>query len=111
MMAMALIASLNTQIDKLLTSKFLSLTDFGLYSLASTLAQVPSMLTLPITIAILPQLTRLSEEKKLKELTNTYHIYSYIITVIAVILSSIILVYTQDLAYIYGHTIVKLQQV
>lgn len=61
MLGMSIIAGLNTQLDKLVVSKMLPLNDFAQYSLASTLAQVPYILTLPIAAALLPRLTHLLE--------------------------------------------------
>jgi O-antigen/teichoic acid export membrane protein len=103
MLVMALLSSLNTQLDKLLTGKFLSLKDFSLYSLAGILANIPVTLILPIAIAVLPQLTRLSEEKRTEELKEVYCIYSSIIAIISVIVTSILFVFTKEFAHIWLH--------
>lgn len=57
MLAITLIAGVNTQLDKLLISRSLSLTEFGFYSLASVLAQIPGAITTPIVVALFPKLT------------------------------------------------------
>ena len=58
MMIMAVISSLNTQIDKLIISKMLSLKEFGYYALAGTISQVPELLITPIAMAILPRMVK-----------------------------------------------------
>lgn len=57
MLWISIISSINTQIDKLLVSKLFSLTDFGYYTLAGSLAQVPVALATPIAVAFYPLVT------------------------------------------------------
>jgi O-antigen/teichoic acid export membrane protein len=60
MMLMSIISSLNTQIDKIVISKILSLEEFGFYSLAGLLSQIPVLIITPIAIAILPRMIKYS---------------------------------------------------
>ncbi len=57
MLWVAIVAGINTQLDKLLVSKLFSLTEFGYYTLASALAQVPAALATPIAVAFYPLVT------------------------------------------------------
>lgn len=57
MLWISIVSGINTQIDKLLVSKLFSLTDFGYYNLASTLAQVPVVLVTPIAVVFYPYIT------------------------------------------------------
>lgn len=78
MLGMSIIAALNTQLDKLVVSKMLPLYKFAEYSLASTLAQVPYVLTLPIAAALLPRLTDLlHQDEQRDELIALYRNASY----------------------------------
>lgn len=105
MMMMSIISSLNSQIDKLVISKMLSLTQFGYYSLASVLGQSPLIFITPIAIAILPIMTKLSEEKNKFELINIFHKNSFIIATVACTLSMILFLYTKDFVIIWTHNL------
>jgi O-antigen/teichoic acid export membrane protein len=78
MLGISIIAALNTQLDKLVVSRMLPLNEFAQYSLASTLAQVPYILTLPIAAALLPRLTSLlHRDEQRGQLITLYRNASY----------------------------------
>lgn len=79
MLAITLIAGLNTQLDKLLISRSLSLTEFGFYSLASVLAQLPSAITTPIVIALFPKLTTHIALGEIDQAYDDYRRYARVI--------------------------------
>lgn len=83
MMGMTIISGLNTQIDKLIVSNKLTLTDFSYYSLASIISQIPMIVITPIALAVLPKLTKDSTNPDKSALIKTYHIYSFVIACIA----------------------------
>ncbi|RHR94835.1 lipopolysaccharide biosynthesis protein, partial [Parabacteroides sp. AF14-59] len=72
MMILTILASFNTQLDKLLVSHLLPLSEFSKYSLASTVGQISLMATLPIGLAFYPEITRLVSMKKENELKVIY---------------------------------------
>lgn len=96
MMVMAIISSLNTQIDKLMVSKFLSLEDFGYYSISGIICQAPIILITPIAIAIMPKMVSLSNNNNLEELRKIFHKYSFITTLISIVTTTVIFTYTYD---------------
>ena len=59
MTAMSAISTLLTQSDKLVVSKMLPLQTFGFYSLAATVASVPTLFAGPVATAVFPYLTGL----------------------------------------------------
>lgn len=76
MMWISIVAGINTQIDKLVVSKMFSLTDFGYYTLAGALAQVPVALATPIAVAFYPHITtHVARGDKRHEL-QTFETYS-----------------------------------
>lgn len=79
MLGLSIIAALNTQLDKLVISKLLPLSEFAQYSLVSMLAQIPYLLTLPIATALLPRFTNLLAQKRYQELGSLYRQSSYYI--------------------------------
>ncbi len=83
MFAMALIAGLNTQLDRLVVSKLRPMEEFAFYSLAATLAQVPTMIAVPIAAALLPRLTQLVESDDRAALLRLYETASYAIAALA----------------------------
>ena len=83
MMAIAFISAINIQIDKLVTSKYFSMEDFGYYSIASTLAQLPSMVVMPIIIAIFPLLSQFVSQRNNGEVSRNFHKYSFLTSSIA----------------------------
>lgn len=82
MMGIAFISAINIQIDKLVTSKYLGLTEFGYYSIASTLAQVPTIIASPIIISVFPLFTSYVSQFNINELSKNYHKYSFLITAV-----------------------------
>jgi len=72
MFAMSLISGLNTQLDRLVVSRMRPLDEFAFYSLAATLAQVPSLLAVPISAALLPRFTQLVERGDTPQLRRLY---------------------------------------
>lgn len=79
MLAITLIAGVNTQLDKLLISRSLSLTEFGYYSLASVLAQVPGAITTPVVVALFPKLTAHIAAGEVEEAYDDYRLYARIV--------------------------------
>jgi len=57
MMLIALVAALNTQLDKLAISKLLSIENLGYYTLAISVSQVLIIIVNPISTALLPRFT------------------------------------------------------
>lgn len=83
MMGIAFISAINMQIDKLVTSKYFSMEDFGYYSIASTLAQLPTMIVMPIIIAFFPLLSQFVSQKNNEEISKSFHKYSFLTSSIA----------------------------
>jgi O-antigen/teichoic acid export membrane protein len=79
MFLIALISAVNTQSDKLVVSKLFSLEQLGIYTLASLLGQIPSLIALPIAITILPRLTKLAADGSHAELRELFLRYSFAI--------------------------------
>lgn len=84
MTAVAALAVLLTQVDKLLLSKLVSLTEFGYYTLASMVAGALYMVVGPISVAAYPKLTELVERGESKKVIETYHKLSQLLTLIVV---------------------------
>jgi O-antigen/teichoic acid export membrane protein len=101
MLLIGSISAINIQADKLVASKLFSLTDFGYYSLASTLAQIPVILTMPIVVAVFPRLASLGSN--CTETQELFHRYSFVVTVFSSISAVVLILYTSDWILLWTH--------
>lgn len=72
--AIAVVALLLTQSDRVLLAKFLPLSDVGRYTLAATLAGALAFLSTPVLGAFYPRLTELVERGERAALIATFHL-------------------------------------
>ena len=79
MMAISIIASINTQLDKVVVSKMFTVADLGYYTLASTLAQLPLAVASPMMVALFPRFTALNEQGSHDKASRLYESYSFVI--------------------------------
>ena len=84
MTAITILATMLTQMDKLLLSRLLSLTDFGYYMLASTVASALYLLIMPISNVLRPHLAELVARGETVALAETYHKFSQLLTLMVV---------------------------
>jgi len=101
MMLIAFISGLNIQVDKLVTSKLFSLSEFGYYSLASTISQLPLLIATPIIAAVFPLFTDQVAQKNQNGIAVNFHRFSYIITGLAAPATVTLMLYTPELAYLW----------
>lgn len=83
MLAITIIAAINTQLDKLLISRFFPLADFGYYSLASMLAQLPIAIGTPIAIALFPKLTSDIAKGRIDHTADNYERFGRLIVFVS----------------------------
>ena len=84
MVAITFLSLLLTQVDKMLLSKLLTLTDFGYYTLASTLASgALTVLIGPVNQAWFPRLSQLHAANDTPGLIRCYHQGAQLVSVIA----------------------------
>lgn len=74
------LALLLTQVDKILLSRLLSLTNFGYYSLAATVAGTFYMIVGPITQALYPRVVELVTQADQAGLSSLYHKGAQLVT-------------------------------
>lgn len=73
MLVIALIASLNNQLDKLVISDLIGVSDFAVYTVAFTLSMVPVVIAGPISVAIFPRLTKLHSTQNSEALRHLFN--------------------------------------
>jgi O-antigen/teichoic acid export membrane protein len=82
MMAITFLSLLLTQVDKILLSRLLTLTDYAYYTLAATVAGSLMTLVGPITQAWFPRLSQLFVSQDFPALIRTYHEGAQLVTVV-----------------------------
>ncbi len=103
MMLMAIISSLNTQIDKLVISNILSLKEFGYYSLAGIVSQVPVLIITPIAVAILPRMVKYSANTEYDKLIKLFHVNTFVLSALATSGAMVLFIFTKDFILIWTH--------
>jgi O-antigen/teichoic acid export membrane protein len=82
MFIMIILSLFQTQIDKVLLSKMLTLKEFGLYSLTFTAAGALMVFTSPVSQALYPRMNQLSQMGDQKEFLFLYHIGNQLILIL-----------------------------
>lgn len=99
--AITLLATSITQIDKLFLSKWLTLTNFGYYSLAGVVASGLLMITSPISNATSPHLVELVAKGDQVILRATYHKYVQLLTITVVPVALVISIFGNHLLLLW----------
>ncbi len=102
MIIITFFALTSSQIDKIVISKMLSLSEFAYYSLAATIAGALYMVIAPITQAFYPKFCELYAEGKTIELANAYHKGAQLVTALAGSAALVIIFFTKDLCDLWG---------
>lgn len=84
MVATTLLSLVLTHTDKILLSRLLSLKDFGIYTLATTVANSLMLFVVPLSQSYSPRFTELITRNDQKGLVATYHQGSQLMTVMLI---------------------------
>lgn len=103
MFGITLLALLLTQVDKLILSGLLSLSEFGYYSLAGTVATTVYLLTGPITQAFYPKYCELLAKNDLTSLTECYHTGAQLVSTIAGSAAIVLIVFAEMFLFLWTH--------
>lgn len=83
-MGITLLALLLTQMDKILIARLTTLSEFGYYTLAATVASVIYMLIGPITQTYYPRFCQLFSECNDSDLAKNYHQSAQLVSILAI---------------------------
>jgi O-antigen/teichoic acid export membrane protein len=97
MTGITFLALLLTQVDKILLSRLLSLSEYGYYTLAAVVAGALYILISPISQAFYPRLCELYARDDRAELIKTYHMGAQLVSVIAGSAAIVIIVFPETL--------------
>ena len=91
-----------TQIDKIILSSLLSLTDYGHFTLAVLAASGVLMVSNPISLALLPRMTRLQAEGDEAGLLRIYKNATQLVAVITIPAGLILFTYSEKILWIWS---------
>lgn len=103
MMFISINAIVNSQIDKLVVSKLLSLEIFGYYSLASVISQGPIVIVRPVSTAVFPRLTQLVEVGSKDAISDLYHKACQLVSIIIFPFGLILVMFPEEIIFCWTH--------
>lgn len=98
-----LLATLLSQLDKVLLSKMLSLTDFGYYVFAASVAAALQRLIAPVFTAYSPRLTELVSKNDRATLIETYHQGCQVMAVVILAPTLTLVFFTKEILSLWTH--------
>jgi O-antigen/teichoic acid export membrane protein len=101
MTGVGLITFLLSQIDKILLSKILILSQFGYYNLAFTIASSIIMVVAPISLTFFPQFTKLYAAMQYDELARVYHQTCKFISIIVFPVCFTLILFMKDILLVW----------
>jgi O-antigen/teichoic acid export membrane protein len=90
-----------TQMDKLIMSSLLSLEDYGYFTLAVLVASGIMMISGPISMSIMPRMTKLEAESNREELIKVYRKTTQFVTVIAGSVSIMLVAFAKPILFVW----------
>jgi O-antigen/teichoic acid export membrane protein len=103
MMLITFLATLLTQVDKVLLSTLLPLAEFGYFSIAVTIAGILSLLIAPIDRVAFPHFTQLISARNKKEYISQYHKFSQLMTIMIVPATLILSFFSKEVVFLWSH--------
>ncbi len=103
MMGVTLLALLLTQVDKVLLSKLLTLSEYGLYTLAATVAGGLYMLVGPITQAYYPKFCQFVAQGNKAALATCYHQGAQLVSIVVGSAAIVLFFFAETLLRLWMH--------
>lgn len=94
-----IVATILTQLDKVILSKVLSLENFAYYSIASRLAAGLYYFISPVTSAFFPKLTQLAMSENKEELAKVYHTGCQLLSISILPITVILSLFSNELLF------------
>lgn len=101
LMIMAIVAALNTQLDKLVTGNLLSLESLGYYAIAGTLGTAVVTIAHSLCNAFYPELTRLVSIGDKAQIVKPFLFFSFAVSLVTSAIGISVLFYCSDLLQIW----------
>ncbi|MGI9315853.1 MAG: lipopolysaccharide biosynthesis protein [bacterium] len=101
MLGITFMSILLTQVDKMILSKLLLLSEYGYYALASIIAGSLFVLIRPVVQAYYPQFSQLHVAANEPELVRKYHEGAQFVSVVAGSAAIVVIVFAHDILYLW----------
>ena len=111
MTTITLLATLLTQVDKLLLSKLLTLEQFGYFTLATTVAGALTALSIPISNVAFPRFTALAAAGEEKTFVKQYHKFAQLLTIAVIPAALVLYFFSEKIIFIWTQSSVTSQAV
>lgn len=108
MILIAIVAAINTQADKIITSYLFPLKLYGYYTIASTLAQGPIMLGIPLAFSVFPLLSNLVSIRDYSKLKNTFLKSTFILNNLVILTGILLVLYTKEILIFWTKTSIEI---
>ncbi len=103
MTGISLLATVLTQLDKIILSKILTLSEFGYYTFAATVAAVLFKLIGPVFTAYYPRLTELVSRNDQQKLIDSYHQGSQLMAVAIFPVTIVLVIFSKEILELWTH--------
>ena len=101
MLSITFLSLLLMQLDKIILSRIIPLTEFGYYMLASAIATLLTMTSHPISQALFPRLVELHAQKDCQKFIETYHQGSQLVTVTTGSAAVVLFVFSEQILFLW----------
>lgn len=101
MLLIAIVAGINTQLDKFIIAQTLPLVDLGYYTLSIALGMGIISLISPISVATLPRFTSLFSQGKKNEAVKLFYSTNLLVSIITFSLMSILIFFSKEILWIW----------
>jgi O-antigen/teichoic acid export membrane protein len=97
----SMFSTINFQIDKILVSRLLPISEFGVYGMVFNLAQSTVIICGPIATAVAPRFVNLYSQGKINDISNLFRFLSKITTIISTTLGCVLFIYFDKILFLW----------
>lgn len=105
------VGAINTQLDKLVIGKMISVTELANYTIAATIGMGIIGLLRPISLALLPRFTLLYSSGKKEEALNIFSLTNTIVSIIVFSFVANIALFSEELLWVWSNDLVLAKNV
>lgn len=97
MSLIAIISSINSQADKIISSSFFTLKVFGYYNMGSVIAQIPVIVASPLVLFVFPMFSKFAELKYMGDLVTCFRKISFLLSILVFPATILLVLYTYEI--------------
>jgi O-antigen/teichoic acid export membrane protein len=97
----SIFSTINLQVDKILVTELLPISEFGVYGMVFNLAQLSVIICGPIASAVAPRFVNLYSKGKIEEISKMFRIFTKITTIISITLGCVLFFYFEEILYLW----------